>query len=316
MTAPCPACKNPLTISQSNTTPIEAKRPSAPETNSELVPPSSPDFVYTPLRTLSLKNNCARCGREFRGDWDRHQSSLGLICNICSNLVRQQSNTQSTGYVAPIDSMQLEPQIDPVPYKPVEVEEVELTWREKYIPGEDMMRRVAIGGAVAFTLYTVWLIISGAWIVEPAPEDATNAVVATAQVTETLPRWAGWLIKILGTVSGFVSTMIGLYIFLMMGRRLPADTPLANVIQLLPVTAILSGLFLVASILSSLAVPFVAVLLIGVLVYLILVPAIIFITFGFEAQDIINYPVGMLLGGALQSLCYLLIYWAISIVAL
>lgn len=28
---------------------------------------------------------CARCGREFRGEWDRHTRDEGIICNICAN---------------------------------------------------------------------------------------------------------------------------------------------------------------------------------------------------------------------------------------
>ena len=29
---------------------------------------------------------CVRCGRDFRGEWDRHEKEDGTVCNICANL--------------------------------------------------------------------------------------------------------------------------------------------------------------------------------------------------------------------------------------
>ncbi|MCC6798205.1 MAG: hypothetical protein IT366_24040 [Candidatus Hydrogenedentes bacterium] len=307
MTAPCPKCGQPLTVSPENAKPI-AREPKAPQVT-PAASPSSPaqDIHYTPLQTTSLNNNCARCGREFRGDWDRHQSAIGLVCNICKNLVQQNQDLQSTGYVAPVDSMKLDPVLDPQPQHPVEVEEVEKSWREKYWPDEAMMRRIAIGGAVAFGLYTVYLFISGAWVVGPAPEDLkqTSTFTDRAPLPE-LPMWAAVAMTVLSTASSFLNTLVGIYIFLMIGRRLPDTNVFANLLQILPAAAVITLLYFAGSVL-----PFV-----GIIVVLVFIPAVIFISFGFEAQDIINFPVAMALAGVLQFMSYMLIHWFIAEIAL
>jgi hypothetical protein len=316
MTAPCPKCGQPLTVSPKNAQPI-TREPSPSIDQAPIVPPGSPvsagagpEINYTPLRTSSLKTNCARCGKEFRGDWDRHPSAIGIVCNICRNLVTSKDQSlQFTGYVAPIDVLKLDPVLDPVPKGPVEVEEVEKTWREKYMPDEAMLRRIAIGGAVAFALYTVWILISGEWVVGPAPEDAHRAAaIADASQIPELPAWALIAMKIMETCSGFASAFAGIYIFLTLSHRLPESTFLANAIRILPAAAIITALFFAASVLP---VPFV-----GLLVTFVFVPAVVFVNFGLEAQDIINFPLGMALGGVLQFMSYLLIYWLIASIAL
>lgn len=307
MTAPCPKCGQPLTVSPENAKPIARESAPAATRPTPAPPTSAPDIHYTPLQTSSLKNNCARCGREFRGDWDRHQSAIGLVCNICKNLVQQNQNLQSTGYIAPVDSMKLDPVIDPQPQDLPEVEEVEKTWREKYWPDEAMMRRIAIGGAVAFGLYTVWLFISGAWEVGPAPEDIKHAAtVAGDMPPPELPMWAAVVMTVLSSVSLFINTLAGIYIFLMIGRRLPDTNVLANLLQILPAAAVITLLYFAGSVL-----PFA-----GIIVVLVFIPAVIFISFGFEAQDIINFPVAMALAGVLQFMCYLLVHWIIAEIAL
>lgn len=303
MTAPCPQCGRPLTVSRDNAKPVTG----APAPTIETKPAGESDVVYTPLQTSSLKTHCARCGREFRGDWDRHSSAIGLVCNICRNLVTSKQTVQSTGYVAPVDSMKLDPVIDPIPPRPVEVEEVEKTWMEKYWPDKDMMRRIAIGAAAAFALYTVWLLVSGAWQVGPGPEGEKTAATAATH-PPALPAWAGVLVTILQTCSGFTSAYVGLYIFLTLSNRLPESTVLANLIRMLPGVAIITVLYFAASVLP---VPF-----IGLIVTVVFVPAVVFVSFGFEAQDILNFPIGMLLGGMLQFLAHWLIYWVIGAVAL
>lgn len=315
MTAPCPQCGQPLTVAPENSKPI-TRTPTTSVDRQSATQSAAPgnvstsEFSYTPLKTASLKTHCARCGREFRGDWDRHQTPAGLVCNICTNFVASSAQTiQSSGYVAPVDVIKLDPDLDVHPQEAVEVEEVEKSWREKYMPDRAMMQRIAIGGAVAFGLYTLWLIVSGAWAVGPSPEDVENAAaVADAADTPKLPLWAGIAITVLSTCSLFVSTFTGIYIFLTLSHRLPNDTFLANAIQLLPATAIITAVYFATSVLWL---PILSALLL-----LILIPILIFLNFGFEAQDIINFPLGIFLGGALQGIAYLLIYWMIRTIAL
>ncbi|NUM52449.1 MAG: hypothetical protein HUU46_02285 [Candidatus Hydrogenedentes bacterium] len=315
MTAPCPKCGQPLTVSPQNSKPV-ARTPAAPIDQAGAAQPNAqvgapePGLHYTPLQTASLKTHCARCGREFRGDWDRHPTASGLVCNICRNFVASSAQAlQSTGYVAPVDVMKLDPVYDPRPQEPVEVEEVEKSWREKYMPDQAMMQRIAIGAAVAFGLYTVWIIISGAWVVGPSPDELEQAaVIAETADVPKLPMWAGVAMTVLSTCSLAVSTFIGIYIFLTLSHRLPESTFLANAVQLLPATAIITVVFFSVSVLAG---P-----ILGTILLLLVIPPLIFINFGFESQDIINFPLGIFLGGVLQSMAYLLIYWVIGAIAL
>lgn len=110
----------------------------------------------------------------------------------------------------------------------------------------------------------------------------------------------------LSTASTFVSTLAGIYIFLMIGRRLPDTNVFACLLQILPAAAVITLLYFAASV-----IPFA-----GIAVTFIFVPAVIFISFGFEAQDIINFPLAMVLAGILKTMTYLLIHWAIAAIAL
>jgi len=38
------------------------------------------------LKGVEGPQRCARCGKPFRGDWDRYSSPAGLVCHICANL--------------------------------------------------------------------------------------------------------------------------------------------------------------------------------------------------------------------------------------
>ncbi|MEK7795693.1 MAG: hypothetical protein AAB353_14240 [Candidatus Hydrogenedentota bacterium] len=38
-----------------------------------------------PVEAKARVESCARCGRAFRGDWDRIETRCGLLCYICSN---------------------------------------------------------------------------------------------------------------------------------------------------------------------------------------------------------------------------------------
>lgn len=305
MTAPCPGCGKPLTVGPDNAKPVTAAQSPAiaapqPSRHTDL-----DNIVYTPMQVSSLKTHCARCGKEFRGDWDRHQSAAGLVCNICKNFVSGQAqDVASTGYVAPVDTMKLDPDYDPITREPVEVEEIKEPWYRQYIPDQEMKRRIAIGLAVAFGLYTLYLFISGAWVVAPAPE-GSGATAAVAEAPKELPMWAKFIAQGLFAASGFVGTFAGLCVFLTLSRRLPEEGVVANFIRLLPTAALLTAVLFATSYL-----PF------GGVLALIFVPLIVFVSLGFETQDIINLPLGMFLGGALTGMIFILLRGILAAIAL
>ncbi len=47
------------------------------------------------LPPKSSRDHCARCGRAFRGDWDKHPTAEGAICHICANQYQDPSTTET-----------------------------------------------------------------------------------------------------------------------------------------------------------------------------------------------------------------------------
>lgn len=306
MTLPCPNCGQPLTVTHANSQPLEEQAPD-PMPIVRFDSGDDDDLEYTPLQTDAVKTRCARCGKEFRGDWDRHPSSMGVLCNICSNLVAQQrTEQQATGYVPPVDMLKIDAPMDVTPPQPPGVEEVVQDFWERYKPDREMKQRIAIGAAVAFGLYTMYLLISGAWMLEPAPDGAEPTAAETvASDPASLPVWARAVFHVLRLSGSFVSMFFAIYIFLTLSRRLPEETFAANVLRLAVPVLVIGTVWW-----GALMLPF------GFVLSLILVPLAIWYFFGLESHDLINLPLGCVLGGVLQFLIYALLSGIVVSIAL
>ena len=46
--------------------------------------------------------HCARCGKKFRGDWDRYSSTKGQVCHICANLADYQTSENEGAVPVPL----------------------------------------------------------------------------------------------------------------------------------------------------------------------------------------------------------------------
>ncbi len=67
MESVCGMCGRPIQVTPDNTRPVDVE-----------IPPGESDRG-------SSADHCARCGRPFRGDWDKNSSAEGMICHICAN---------------------------------------------------------------------------------------------------------------------------------------------------------------------------------------------------------------------------------------
>jgi len=101
----CPKCRRPIRITLDNTRPTpedvepdsfvadktqmqpkhEAPTPPAKPTPSPFEE-SGESPNQQPERAPLQEDVCPRCGRPFRGDWDRVQTDAGVLCHICANL--------------------------------------------------------------------------------------------------------------------------------------------------------------------------------------------------------------------------------------
>ncbi len=48
------------------------------------------------------EQQCARCKRECRGDWDRYHAPAGMVCHVCANLAANHSPVEAAPQHAPV----------------------------------------------------------------------------------------------------------------------------------------------------------------------------------------------------------------------
>ncbi len=76
MTGRCPRCGKALTATEADSEPLEPTRPNA----------ASPTSTPTEPEPKADDHHCARCGRIFRGTWDKYPDDRGALCHVCANL--------------------------------------------------------------------------------------------------------------------------------------------------------------------------------------------------------------------------------------
>ncbi len=176
-------------------------------------------------RPSSADNRCARCGRVFRGDWDRNLIDSQVYCDICARSV----DMLDRGIVVPTQPPEPGPMgkaLQPTPWVGKEDEAFRARLKE-----EDEQRRkiemAALAGVAAVCLALVWL-----W---PSGEDAGNAASAPL----------GLVGFGLGHFIGVFLLAGAVYLTLATVERLPNETFLANAAVILPVAALayLANLF-------------------------------------------------------------------------
>lgn len=279
MKTTCPACGKPLNVNWQNSRPLDAEEPTAAVPVSERAAQGDASlFAGAQAETPRAgKHHCDRCGRPFRGDWDRHQTGSGTLCNICVNLVRPADPADpSSGFVAPIDTLRIEKNEDPIPAPTLEPLDDERSLLEKYWPSEETMHKIALYGGIAVIVLALLVFITSGF---EAPEESKS--VATEDVPE-ITRATGIAYYAVNAFTQFFGVFLGLYLFLHWSNRLPNDTFLLNIIALTPV-ALGAALLWFVPIMGGI---FVAIL--------------IFTVYGFEWGDILRFPAACIVAGIFE----------------
>lgn len=76
--------------------------------NTVMLDPPEP-IAFRPLDAISTADakhlggaqHCVRCGRPFRGEWDRYSSAQGAVCHVCANLMGLQDQDREPVYATP-----------------------------------------------------------------------------------------------------------------------------------------------------------------------------------------------------------------------
>ena len=296
MRTTCPACGKPLNVSWQNSRTMDSDVPTPAVPVSEVVAKSDASLFTEeqPAEKPRLgKNHCDRCGRPFRGEWDRQETGEGVLCNICVNLVRQvDPNDSSSGYVAPIDTLRIERDDDPVP-APVAPMEDQGSWFERNWPTEGTMQKVALyGGLAVVVLALLVFVTSGFDVPHPNPSQEVDS-----GTVETISKPAGVAYWVIAAITNFFGVYLGLYLFLSWGNRLPNETLTLNLIALAPVALGAAVLWLI---------PFTGWLL---------APILIFTVYGFEWGDLLRLPVSCFVAGLFKFFLWLTLYGLLGIFA-
>ncbi|MBI3119207.1 MAG: hypothetical protein HYZ00_11000, partial [Candidatus Hydrogenedentes bacterium] len=78
----CVACGTRIKITEDNSH-LETDEMALPGNHSHSAGPPGP-FGAESTDFALPHDNCSRCGRAFRGDWDRHNSAAGALCDLCA----------------------------------------------------------------------------------------------------------------------------------------------------------------------------------------------------------------------------------------
>lgn len=213
----CPKCGAVLAITEHNTTPIEdaCVSPSAPERRIENRPASTANRKDMTAEEQTAPTQCNRCGRAFRGDWDQHQTAIGLLCHICFNMAETQDRLRAlaaeetgAGGAEALSSLALDAQ--PEPGRPPENEaDSDLRQRAEW---ERRKQAAAAIAGVAIIVVTIFLVFT----TDPLPErSSTDPTQALERATEAdYPAALAWFAFALRPLLRFAAFHIALYMAL------------------------------------------------------------------------------------------------------
>lgn len=226
MTVACPGCGDGVYVSLSSVvkgTEAHAVEPPRVETEQLAAPVQA-----EPVRAAAsvLEECCARCKREFRGDWDRHATPEGEICNICARRAepvaaaaeRPQAPMQPTTRPPSERRMMMPEYTQVTPY---------LVDEPKRAPRRDprKMKREAI------TLGAAFLVTMG--IIAFFPVETILSRADWEPQGELSRAW-GIVVMIIRTIAMFAGAYIAYYVVLNKANKLPNETFVGNLLALGP----------------------------------------------------------------------------------
>jgi len=297
---------------------FEEEAPEAPPplTASSLQPPASglndvalftaPEQpAVTPLAPRAITATCARCGRPFRGDWDRFRTSKGTVCYICANVLRSEEGE----HIAQLEEEKARP-VDPALGQSWDRLEAE-TARLQAMHNDKKSRNQQMAAlAVIFAIVAVAVLL---WpSSEPTSENARRhaAIRASAEtempVPAEAPRWTRPVLASIRLAATLIGGIIALYLTLNACNKLPNETFKAN---LLAVGAVGTLFFIIEFVLM----PFLSAPMIGWLAHIILLVILLKGIYDFTVLDFLYY---ILFGMVTRVLVWVIVSFATGLLGL
>jgi len=234
-------CGESFAISASNTISLDTPAPS----NRPLHAISEGEMAFGGPRT------CARCGRPFRGDWDRYQSAKGLICHVCANLTGAPPGPAPTE--APVEPPPT-PLVAPPSYRAIleehkpeeEEDDKELSFSDRFDAFKET-RQFRVGlylAAFSVIGIAIYYSVFHDFTPEPVPESATTGEtvehgrmgLALFGPPEELTKTEGTALAIIVISLKFVFALLprflAILLTLVFAKGMPGSTWWAGVIHI------------------------------------------------------------------------------------
>lgn len=251
------------------------------------------------------RDGCTRCGRAFRGDWDRYHTPQGVLCHICANLPAEappQDTMDETAGLTPAEQVrQAMPDDGPPPaVSRPEEEEVAQTFFDEH---RELIRAIVLSAGVGVLLLAIVVGLFGdssppAESADPAVQAARQNQLAEKLEQTGLGEWMPWILFGTRFVVGYFGELAVLYFTLYWSNALPNDRFVPN---LLAVGAVAVGLHIVWSL------PIYAFLLVGILLGPLRIVLVLYFLGGFY-----HLTLGELITYYLAHLLMFVASWAVT----
>lgn len=245
----CVRCGNTIVVGEQNSLPLlDTPHPLPPLKNIMARPQAAPayqDVRYTPDSGISpsahagptpKSHACARCGRTFRGAWDRNRSAEGEVCHICAQRLDVAPPVPEPAQAAPPPLYDL---ANPQTRHTLSPQAAQIGFFRRILdPLRAAWEDWRIGGAVLAGVAVVLILLADRFRVAEyiaeffaAPADLDSAAIAP---------WVHGLAFTLVVLRPVVQHFIMLYMLLAWCDVLPNDTFVKNLVALGAVAVVLA----------------------------------------------------------------------------
>ncbi len=183
--------------------------------------PMRPEERTASPQPAANSNQCARCGRAFRGHWDQHDSAEGRICNICA----KQYCVPGLEEAKPAPALPDNAWMNPAPLPPEEYARLAALAPSRWDRFKDQMADfrgskwfspVLLGVGVAAMMAFVLLL--------PVEEYAARFFSAAPPEKGEFPKALAVVILVLQQILSLAKYITILYLGLAWANKLPNDT--------------------------------------------------------------------------------------------
>lgn len=223
----CPICKAEHRLRESNTEPLVRNAPPAPKTpRTEAFALDKGEMTLGAASASAGGDVCERCGKAFRGDWDKHSTIMGEVCNVCANLaVDGGPETLKLASKAP-SAPAYDPFTDPTKAQPLPAPEESASHKPRWMEEHPTESKLILWGlAMVVILLSLW----ATTVEPPAPVVRSDEQIAAAQAAvEQLGELPFVVVYGFNLAFWFLGIGVPLFLLLKFTDKLPFDSWWAN----------------------------------------------------------------------------------------